>query len=162
MTGEHRLRAQGRVVTMESVTCSRDGAGGIRLMVLALALGVVLAGMMLLAKPTWAADTMVGITVNGCPKDFKGISRNGTTYVPLRQGTEAVGGTLKWDEAKQRAVITSGGRQAIVYKSQGIMANGKLLIPLRMVGQALDARVTWDAKAKSVNISTRSTAPVPT
>lgn len=136
-----------------------------RVMMVAGTLLALLALLVIAAPRAHAADTRVSVWVNGCPKDFQpaAVQRNGITYVPLRQGVEAVGARMKWDRVANKAIITSGGRTAIVRKSDGILVNGALLIPLRLVSQALDCRVAWDPGAKAVRLTLRQAMPtVPT
>jgi hypothetical protein len=130
------------------------------LLVLALAAATVL--LLLAPKLSWAADQKVKIWVNGCPKDFGGIARNGVQYVPLGATVKAVGAKMTWNAAAKQASIISGSRQAVVKRSQGVTVGGALYIPLKSVGPALDCRATWDGAAKAVRIETRKTAPVPT
>lgn len=136
-----------------------------RLGVTACLLLAALIALLLAPRVIWAADQKVAVLVNGCPQEFDpaAFSREGVSYVPLRQGVAAVGGTLKWDAVKSRAIITSGTKVAVVNKAQGLIVDGSMFIPLRMVGEALDCRVAWDGAAKTVRIETRpTTAPVPT
>lgn len=123
-----------------------------------------LAALLLAPRAGWAEDQKVAVLVNGCPQEFDpaAFSRDGVSYVPLRQGVAAVGGTLEWDAVNSRAIITSGTKVAVVNKNQGLIVNGSMFIPLRMVGEALDCRVSWDGATRTVRIETRETVPVPT
>lgn len=127
------------------------------LLVVGLALGVAV-------RPAAAADQKVTVYVNGCIKEWAppAIQRNGTTYVPLRQGVEAVAGKLKWDAVNSRAIITAGRRTAVVSKSQGVLVDGSLFIPLRMVAEALGVQVSYNGEARVVDLTTRANVPVPT
>jgi len=102
-----------------------------------------------------AADQPVKVTVNNKPVNMNptAIVRNGTTYVPLRQGTEALGGKVKWDAQTQSAQISGCGKPSTIRASQGIMVNGSLLLPLRALGRALSCKVAWDAQAQTVRIT---------
>lgn len=124
----------------------------------------VLAALLVAPMVSWAEDQKVAVVVNGCPQYFSpaAFSREGVTYVPLRQGVEAVGGRLAWDAVNSRAIITAGTQVAVVKKTQGLIVNGSLFIPLRMVGEALDCRVSWDGATKTVRIETREAPVVPT
>lgn len=137
---------------------------GYQLWVVASLVPAVLATLLLAPMVSWAEDQKVAVVVNGCPQDFNpaAFSREGVSYVPLRQGVAAVGGTLKWDAVNSRAIITSGAQVAVVKKSQGLIVNGSLFIPLRMVGEALDCRVSWDGATRTVRIETREAPVVPT
>jgi hypothetical protein len=118
--------------------------------------------LLLAPRLSWAADQKVKIWVNGCPKDFSGIARNGVQYLPLGPTVKAVGAKMTWNAAARQANITSGSRQAVVKQSQGVRVAGVLYIPLKLVAPILNCRATWDGAAKAVRIETRKTAPVPT
>ena len=107
------------------------------------------------SQPSAAKDVPVKVTVDGKRTKFDppAIMRDGKTYVPLRGGATAVGATVKWEPAAQRAVIAAGGKTAVIKKSQGIIVEGRLLIPLRLMGQSLGCGVGWDAGAKTVKIT---------
>lgn len=77
-----------------------------RLYTLLTALGLLMA----LTLPASGADgRAVSITVDGVPLDANGayISEDGTTMVPLRALSEALGFTVTWDQETRTAVITS-------------------------------------------------------
>ena len=129
---------------------------------LLVALAAAVALLLLAPRLSWAADQKVKIWVNGCPKSFAGIARNGVQYLPLGATVKAVGGKMTWDARAKQANITSGPRQSAVKQSQGVTVGGALYIPLKLVGPTLDCRATWDGAAKAVRIETRKNAPVPT
>lgn len=53
----------------------------------------------------------IGIVVNGkeLQTEFKPILENGTTYVPVREYVEALGGTVEWDQATKSAIANFNG-----------------------------------------------------
>lgn len=114
------------------------------------------------AGTLWA-DRTVKVFVNGCPKIFNppAIERNGTAYVPLRAGAQAIGAKVKWNARTGQAFITSSRRSVTVRASQGVMVKGRLLLPLRLLGDSLGCKVGWDAKASAVRINTSNPAAVP-
>lgn len=128
--------------------------------------GLLVVGLALAfaVRPAGADDQKVTVYVNGCIKEWAppAIQRNGTTYVPLRQGVDAVAGRLKWDAVNSRAIITAGRRTAVVAKSQGILVDGSLFIPLRMVAESLGVKVVYDGAARVVKLATAPSVPVPT
>jgi len=101
-----------------------------------------------------AEDVSVKVYVNGEPQDYSPSARlrDGTVYVPLRQGAESLGAKCKWQAQTNTAQICSDRGCALIRKSEGIIVNGSLFLPLRKMGQALGAKVSWDAGEQAVTI----------
>jgi hypothetical protein len=105
----------------------------------------------------------IKVWVNNCPKTLSPapVQRNGSTYVPLRAGSSAIGAQVKWSEPQQTATVTYGGRRVAIRASQGLMVNGSLFIPLRLMGESLGCKVTWTAATSTIHITTPASAPKP-
>ncbi len=101
-----------------------------------------------------AGDVLVKVYVDGKPQSFEPAARlrNGTVYVPLRQGAEALGAECKWEARTNMAQICSDNGCALIRKREGIVVKGRLFLPLRRMGEALGAEVSWDAGKRAVLI----------
>jgi len=125
------------------------------------ALLLVLACLALFITPATSEDIAVRVRINGVERKFDppALMRDGKTYVPLREGAESLGASVKWDEKSQKATITLGTRRTRIAQEEGITVNGRLLIPLRRMSEALNCEVKWDGPAKAVRISRKGCLP---
>lgn len=112
--------------------------------------------LLLVAVSLAKADTLIEVYIDGKKQDFNPAARvrAGKAYAPLRASADAVGGTVKWIEAQQMAVVCKNEQCINIKKSEGIIVAGRLLIPLRLMAEALQTRVNWDAERKAVLIET--------
>ena len=101
-----------------------------------------------------AKDTPVAVYVNGKLKSFDPAARvrDGVTYVPLRQGANALGFDVKWIAEQGMAQVCSETSCVMIPKKDGIIVNGSLFLPLRKMGEAMGSKVSWDAARKAVVI----------
>lgn len=91
----------------------------------------------------------------------------GTTYVPIRFVTDAMGVTLKWDNKLNRVTVLNGskmlemviGKKEIIINGAlsetevaPIIKNGRTLIPIRLFSEKLGLKVTYDSKTKKIAI----------
>ncbi|MHB1001865.1 MAG: copper amine oxidase N-terminal domain-containing protein [Armatimonadota bacterium] len=108
-----------------------------------------------------AEDVPVRVFVNGSEQKMTppALMRDGTVYVSLQAGADALGAEVKWNSDKQEAAITLGNKRARISQSQGITIDGVMLISLRLISESLDCDVKWDGASKAVRV-TKST-PVP-
>ncbi|MGE5390040.1 MAG: copper amine oxidase N-terminal domain-containing protein [Deltaproteobacteria bacterium] len=129
--------------------------------------------MLLFAAPASAA-TKVMLDGKQLSFDVDPVVYNGTTLVPLRAIFEAMGATVKWEPATQRAIATKGDT-GVVLKIGSMDAtingltqtlqvpakniNGSTMAPLRFVGEAFGAKVRWDAKTSTANIYMNTAPP---
>lgn len=134
----------------------------------------VLAIMMLASINAFAVDTYGGynvpidIDINGnfikCVE--KPILINGTTYIPLRAFSDAVGGTIGWDENENAATLTKDEHIFIFYPERdyslvdgeksdyvSIFYNDLTFIPVRAVSDVLGYSVEWDDFYLTVKIT---------
>jgi exopolysaccharide biosynthesis protein len=92
---------------------------------------------------------------------------SGTTYVPIRFVTDAMGATLKWDNKLNRVTVINGSKmlEMVIGKKEmningalfetevaPIIKNGRTLIPIRLFSEKLGLKVTYDSKTKKIAI----------
>ncbi len=95
------------------------------------------------------------------------IIEDGSTLIPIRAVSEALGADVKWDGDDQCAIISKGNKTIKLYigsntayinnKPYSIdaaaeMINNRTMVPLRFVAEALDAEIEWDGETRTVNI----------
>jgi hypothetical protein len=54
------------------------------------------------------------IQIQGRPTDIETRNMDGTTYVPVQETAEALGGTAEWDNTNKVATVTIGPWAAVV------------------------------------------------
>jgi len=110
----------------------------------------------------------VRVVINGQVKNFSqpAVNRGGTTYVPVREIAEALGGTVWWNGDSQTIGINKGDtRIAFIIGASSARVNGKLvtmqpsyvsngttMVPLRFIAEAMGEQVSWNEAAKTVTI----------
>jgi len=119
---------------------------------------------------TWANIWLNGQAVTNPYADvLPYVTRStGRTLIPLRMVTEAMGGTVEWDEAARRVTIRLGERyMEMTIGESDAVANGqpvsldqppllwlnRTMVPLRVVVEAFGAQVGWDGKVQRVDIT---------
>lgn len=110
---------------------------------------------------TMAEDVAVKVYVNGELQQYDppALVRDGKTYVPLRQGAESIGCSVKWIPEQSVAQICTASTCVLIPKDKGIIVQGRLLLPLRLMGEAIGAKVQWDSDARAVRIEKKPTRP---
>lgn len=122
----------------------------------------------------FAVDTYEGynlpidIEING---DFikcseKPILIGGTTYIPIRAFSDAVGGVIQWDSVQRASTMVKDGHSFIFYPERNyciidgvqkdypsVFYNNLTFIPIRAVSQTLGYTVSWDSFYLTVKIS---------
>ena len=127
-----------------------------------------------LSTTTFAADTYGGykvpvdIEVNGhfikCVE--KPIMISGTTYIPLRAFSDAIGGSISWDEGNRVAMMEKDGHTFLFYPDHNscvidgtatdysvVLYEGFTFIPVRAVSETLGYDVLWDDFYLTVQIT---------
>lgn len=120
------------------------------------------------------ADTSIRIMLDGYPLQFPAepIIKEGTTLVPFRAISEALGIQVTWDAntksisavkgngpSSVRVQLTLDSRKSTVNGSSVDLAvapqtsDGHTLIPLSFFSQQFGAQVNWDQKTRTVSIS---------
>ncbi|MFD0714199.1 stalk domain-containing protein [Paenibacillus sp. GCM10027626] len=99
--------------------------------------------------------------------DAAPIALNGTTYLPLRFVTEAMGAQVDWEQAHKRVTVLRGsnllemqlGSKDYILngkKSQSEVApisrNGRILVPIRFISQQLGLKVNWEGKTRTITV----------
>ncbi|MFD2331466.1 stalk domain-containing protein [Cohnella sp. GCM10020058] len=99
--------------------------------------------------------------------DIAPLLLNGTTYLPLRFVSDALGADIGWDQAAQKATVTGGGKLVELWVGKPdllntgvrataaatpILRSGRVLVPVRVVSTELGRKVGWDQKTKTITI----------
>ncbi|MBR5239303.1 MAG: cell wall hydrolase [Clostridia bacterium] len=134
--------------------------------------------ILLLTTSVFAADTYNGynipidIEVNGhfinCTQ--KPIIINGTTYIPLRVFSDAIGGSILWDEVNRVAVMEKDGHSFSFDPDENrcvidgaateygvVLYENLTFIPVRAVSETLGYEVLWDDCYLTVKITAPNT-----
>ena len=100
--------------------------------------------------------------------DAQAILKDGSTLLPVRSVSTALGGEVVWDNAtktvsidkdgtavaitiSKKEITVNGKKQAISTSAQ--IVNGRTYVPLRALGEALECDITWVNETKTVEIS---------
>ncbi|MBM7566489.1 stalk domain-containing protein [Paenibacillus sacheonensis] len=99
--------------------------------------------------------------------DVAPLLLDGTTYLPLRFVTEAMGAQIDWDPVLKRVSMLRGGQfMEMVVGSKDfvltgvrkqsevapIMRSGRTLVPIRLVSEQLGLVVNWDGKLGTITV----------
>ncbi|QAY67745.1 stalk domain-containing protein [Paenibacillus protaetiae] len=100
--------------------------------------------------------------------DVAPVEMQGTTYVPIRFISEAMGGIVKWEQSLSRVTVLRGstmlemniGKKEMNVNGKvsatsvaPIIQNNRTLIPIRLVSENLGLKVDYEAKTRKVTIS---------
>ncbi|WP_090575434.1 stalk domain-containing protein [Paenibacillus sp. OV219] len=100
--------------------------------------------------------------------DVAPLLLKGTTYLPLRFITEAMGAQVSWDPATKRVSVLRGDKLLEMWVGQTdflltgvrkqaevapITRSGRTLIPVRLVSEQLGLTVDWDQKLGRITVS---------
>lgn len=130
--------------------------------------------LMLVSITVFAVDTYGGynipvdIDINGsfikCAQ--KPILMNGTTYIPLRAFSDAIGGTISWNDTEKAATMEKNGHTFDFYPEKdfclidgveknhsSIIYQNLTFIPVRAVSEVLNYEVAWDDFYLTVQIT---------
>ena len=101
------------------------------------------------------ADMPAKVFVNGKLQTYNpaALTRNGKTYVPLRQGAQSLGYSVEWLPKENAAKLCNDKSCTLIRAQEGITVNGSLFLPLRQLGETFGAKVRWDGKARAVVIT---------
>ena len=116
-----------------------------------------------------SANTDVQINVNGnFLSDAQAVLKDGSTLLPVRSVSTALGGEVVWDSATKTAsidkdgtqvTITIGAKQIFVngnpetISTPAQIINGRTYVPLRALGEALNCNIAWVNETKTVEIT---------
>ncbi|GHU51419.1 hypothetical protein AGMMS49975_04740 [Clostridia bacterium] len=116
------------------------------------------AATLALSANVFAAD--INITANGVPVKTTAapISKDGSTLVPIRAVSEALGSDVAWDADKKTATIKNEGLEIILTLDNktaqvngkdvempvaATLVNGSVMVPVRFVAENLKSYVKW-------------------
>ena len=124
--------------------------------------------LLCLNTPVFASSD-VKIKVNGeLLSDAQAVLKDGSTLLPVRSVSTALGGEVVWDNVTKTASIEKDGTMVtIAIGEKEIFINGKAkeistpaqiisgrtYVPLRALGEALDCNITWVKETKTVEIT---------
>ncbi len=108
-------------------------------------------------------------TVNGkaATLDAAPIALDGTTYVPLRFVSDALGGSADWEGTAKRVTVLRGDKMLelwlnkpdmivngvrVASETQPLVRSGRVLVPLRVISEQLGQTVDWKADDNSITI----------
>lgn len=101
------------------------------------------------------------------PLDIAPLVLNGTTYLPLRFVSDALGGEIAWEAQTKKATVLGGGNLLELWAGKAelisngvrgaaaaspIIRSGRVLVPVRVVSTELGRKVDWDDKTKTITI----------
>ena len=142
-----------------------------------LSISLCVSGMIGLSSSTSAAAPSAAIVLDGYPLDFPTppVIVKGTTMVPFRAISEAMGVDVQWDGATETiTAVQSNGQERktvkMTLKNPQITVNGQpttlavapyetngsTLIPLRFFSEQFGAQVSWNASTRTVSITSPS------
>lgn len=128
-------------------------------------------------KTTPVTQTSVQLTIgsknatiggSAATLDAAPFVKNGTTYLPLRFVSDALGGDIGWDQTEKKVTVLRGDKMVELWMggsdmiatgvrvptpSAPILQNGRVLAPLRVVSEQLGLKVVYDPKQKTITIS---------
>ncbi|WP_201317844.1 stalk domain-containing protein [Paenibacillus sp. EPM92] len=122
------------------------------------------------------AQNSVGLTINKKAVTVNGKSltleqapyiTEGNTLIPIRFVTDALGGTVRWDEKERKVTVIRGTKMIDLWIDQkDLLVNGQritaevapviksdiTMVPLRILSENLGWKVTWDAKTQQITM----------
>ncbi len=98
------------------------------------------------------------LMVNGEFVPYKGVMRNGTTFVPVRVISESFGKETKWNDVTQQVTVedivltinkttAKDGNTEITLQQAPFVENGTTYVPLRFIAESLDKEVGYVPKS---------------
>lgn len=132
----------------------------------------VITYVMLLLTLTWtpsAAGLSTSLVYNGImlESDTAPLVKSGTTLVPIRVITEAMGATVAWNGVTRTATVIKDGKTVELTAGRWYgrvngrdvplnypvtIVNSRILVPVRFVAENLDCIVRWQAVNQEVHI----------
>lgn len=100
--------------------------------------------------------------------DTAPLLKDGTTYLPLRFISDALGGVIAWDQEQKKVTVLRGDRMVELWPGRldviatgvrvpvtvsPMLSGGRVLVPVRVVSEQLGLKVLFDNKTKSITIS---------
>jgi exopolysaccharide biosynthesis protein len=95
------------------------------------------------------------------------VIEKGNTLIPIRFVTDALGGTVRWDDKERKVTVIRGDKMVdlwidnpdVIVNGQRITAevapkimNNLTVVPLRILSENLGWKVTWDGKTQQITL----------
>lgn len=112
------------------------------------------------------------LSINDRLTDIKPVSKNGITYIPVRDTANSLNGSIDWNARDSTMLIYFNNKniklglastelivdeQSYVLTSSPILINNKLYIPIRSISEQMGFNLTWDenwrGSLKRLNVS---------
>ncbi|MCZ8514863.1 stalk domain-containing protein [Paenibacillus filicis] len=92
---------------------------------------------------------------------------DGNTLIPIRFVTDALGGTVRWDDNERKVTVIRAGKMIDLWiDNKDMVANGQrvtaevaprimnnlTVVPLRILSENLGWKVTWDGKTQQITL----------
>nr|WP_245247356.1 MULTISPECIES: stalk domain-containing protein [unclassified Paenibacillus] len=111
----------------------------------------------------------IAVTVNGKGMTLEQapVIEKGNTLIPIRFVTDALGGTVRWDDAERKVTVIRGGKmidlwidnpdlivngQRVTAEVPPVIRNNLTMVPLRILSENLGWKVTWNEKTRQVTL----------
>ncbi|SDJ09418.1 stalk domain-containing protein [Paenibacillus naphthalenovorans] len=126
-----------------------------------------------LAKPSFNSISLTinkkDVTVNGKKMMLEQapVIEKGNTLIPIRFVTDALGGTVRWDDTERKVTVIRGGKmidlwidnpdlivngQRVTAEVPPVIMNNLTMVPLRILSENLGWKVTWDPQTRQVTL----------
>lgn len=168
----------------------RENLPGVRVNSVRIMLGTMLLTTMLVAGPlvteakaattgttsTQSVSQGIRVTINGTPATFSRapVPRNGTTYVPVRELAEKLGGSVWWNDTSKTVGVNKGDTRIAFVVGAGTarvngisvpmqpsyIDNGTTMVPVRFLAESMGMNVGWNGTTNTVSITQKGTAGV--
>ncbi|WP_254611590.1 copper amine oxidase N-terminal domain-containing protein [Paenibacillus sp. JMULE4] len=95
------------------------------------------------------------------------VIEKGNTLIPIRFVTDALGGTVRWDDTERKVTVIRGGKmidlwidnpdlivngQRVTAEVPPVIMNNLTMVPLRILSENLGWKVTWDPQTRQVTL----------
>jgi trimeric autotransporter adhesin len=95
------------------------------------------------------------------------VITKGNTLVPIRFVSEALGGTVRWDEQERKVTVIRGDKmidlwvdnvdlivngQRVTAEVPPVIMNNLTMVPLRILSENLGWKVTWDGNTQQITL----------
>jgi hypothetical protein len=111
--------------------------------------------------------TAVSVNGKGMTLEQAPIIVKGNTLIPIRFVTDALGGTVRWDDKERKVTVIRGNKMVDLWVDQAdLLVNGQRItaevppqimnnltvVPLRILSENLGWKVTWDGKTQQITL----------
>jgi exopolysaccharide biosynthesis protein len=111
--------------------------------------------------------TAVSVNGKGMTLEQAPVIEKGNTLIPIRFVTDALGGTIRWDEKERKVTVIRGDKMVDLWiDNPDLLVNGQrvtaevapkimnnlTVIPLRILSENLGWKVTWEEKTQQITL----------